>query len=56
MKVPRYPRAIARLSRPRPRNPSNPEKRPCFPRARKPKDEYNQEEQKTAVSSGHNVL
>ena len=32
---------------------SNPEKNPCFPRTLKRKDEYNQEEQKTAISAGH---
>ena len=49
------PRQILRnrtaQSRPSLGNPSNPEKRPCFPRTLKPKDEYNQEEEKTAVSA-----
>jgi hypothetical protein len=31
--------------------PEYPEKHPCFPRARKGEDEYNQEEEKTATSA-----
>jgi hypothetical protein len=48
--------AIAPLSRSRPSDTSNPEKSPCFPLTSKPKDEYNQEEEKTAVSLGRKVL
>jgi len=34
----------------------NPEKHPCFPRPDERKDEYNQEEEKTALPSGRVVL
>jgi hypothetical protein len=41
---------LAATARPEARVPWNPEKYPCFPRARQAEGEYNQEEEKIGVS------